>query len=282
MRKVFITFGDEKFALAKARILNEAQKTGEFDEVIAFSPEDVSRKLRESQLFKVKRGYGLWSWKPDIILSTISKLNDGDILVYADAGCSLYPSEEWREYWDDLKDNDIVASRIYQRVDKWTRREVFEIFKNNGAYWQRLYQFLATVIILKVTPFTRKFIKDWRDSMIEHPDWVMDVTDTERPLQNKAFIENRHDQTVYTALLYKYLAQKETRNLIHTQWEHIEDYDPLRHQAIRATRLRNGENEKRCLHPILKRLIKDYIMYPFTIMPFHIYYTMHNKKSILK
>jgi len=42
-----------------------------------------------------------------------------------------------------------------------------------------------------------------------------------------------------------------------SQWERIEDYDPISLQAIRATRLRNGERDGRIhFKEILKRFIK--------------------------
>lgn len=268
MRKVFITYGDAGYEKAKERIVRDSEKTHEFQIVISCDRDNLSRELLESDIIKVKRGGGLWSWKPDIILSMMSILEDGDIIVYCDAGCSLYPSKEWSKFWRLLDKYDIIAQRIFQRTDKWTRKEILDLFRDNGKNWSLCYQYQAT-IVLKVSSFTRRFVSEWRDLMINNPVLAMDVLPEERIHQHRSLIENRHDQAIYSALVYKYLSDPRTRPLIYTQWEHIENYDPIFRQAIRATRLRQGEEEtrNRRFKEGLKRLVKDYIYKPFFYAP---------------
>lgn len=278
MRRYFITYGDEKFALSKRRIIKEAEYTGEFDVTKSFGPNDVSLEMRSSSLLKERRGGGYWCWKPDIILSTLNSMDYGDALVYADAGCSLQSCKEWKCIWNKLQRYDIIASRIYQRNDHWTRREVLDAFITNGEYWKFCYQFMATIIIIK-SDFTVKFVDEWRSLMIEHPEYVRDVSTAERSFQHPTLIENRHDQSVYSALIYKYLKNKETKPKIYTQWEHIEDKDIMFKQAIRATRLRDGEMGKESIAPIVKRLIKDYVLKPFYYQPLNWYYSCKNSHT---
>ncbi len=270
MKHIFITYGDSGYEAAKAKICEEARATGEFDEIISYGRNDLSEELLQSDIINIKRGGGLWSWKPDIILTTMEKYQDGDAIVYCDAGCSLYPSKEWKEYWKKLEHHDIIAQRIYQRTVHWTRKEILVFFKENGKKWPQCFQYQATPVF-KITPFTKMFVKEWRNLMIKHPELVMDVTEEEFSMQHKGFIENRHDQAIYSALIYKYLANPNTKNKIYTQWEHIEDYDPFKKQAIRATRLRQGQYETLSskIRGVLKRLIKDYIMRPlYSILVF--------------
>jgi hypothetical protein len=274
MKKIFITYGDSGYETAKAKICEEAKATGEFDEIISYGREDLSEDLLQSDIIKIKRGGGLWSWKPDVILQTMDNYHDGDAIVYCDAGCTLYPSKEWKEYWRKLENHDIIAQRIYQRTDNWTRKETLDYFKENGKNWALCYQYQATIIII-ISEFTKRFVREWRNIMINHPELAMDVTEEEHSIQHKGFIENRHDQAVYSALIYKYLADTKTKNKIYTQWEHIEDYDPFKKQAIRATRMRQGQQEplnlliKRCV----KRIIKDYILCPFVYSPRQMWYS---------
>lgn len=269
MKHIFITYGDTGYEAAKAKIVQGAKDTGEFDEIHAYRREDLSDVLLASDVIKIKRGGGLWSWKPDVILSTMEQAQEGDIIVYCDAGCTLYPSKEWKRYWKKLETHDILAQRIYQRVDKWTRKELLDMFPSNGDNWKHCYQYLATVIALRVCEFSRNFVKEWRNMMILNPDIVMDVTPEERVFQHPTLIENRHDQALYSSIVYKYLSNHETKERIYTQWEHIEDLDLLCKQAIRATRLRQGEQEsashKRIA--IVKRLIKDFCLKQFYYAP---------------
>ena len=137
---------------------------------------------------------------------------------------------------------------------------------------------MATAIILKATPFTRAFVSEWKDMMISHPEMVKDVTIEEKVNEAECFIENRHDQAFYSALTYKYLNNPTYKNKILTKWEHIEDYDIICPQAIRATRLRNGESKeppRTKAKAILKRLVKDYIFRPFFYAPLQMFYMQH-------
>lgn len=270
MKKYLITYGDEKFKAAKDRFVQTASDLNVFDEIIAYSADDVTAELADSEAFKEKRGGGLWSWKPDVIYTTMNKMQVGDILVYCDSGCTLYSSKEWKKYWQLLDNYDVVAQRIFQRTDKWTRKNIIEFFSSSiHRRWEKCYQHLATVIMIKVSPFTRMFIEEWRNLMIEHPEMVKDVNPNEKENESKSFIENRHDQAIYSALVYKYLCDNQTKQKIHSQWEHIEDCDVFSHQAIRATRLRNGENEKKCqrIKASIKRLIKDIFLRPMIYSP---------------
>lgn len=279
MKKVLITYGDKKFEMSKNRFIQNAHAINIFDEIIAYSDKDLSEELKQSEIINEKRGGGLWSWKPDVILTTLNKMEDGDILVYCDSGCTVYPCNEWNHIWKSLENHDIIAQRIYQRTDKWTRKSIIEYFaQTNSKNWTKCYQYMATAIILKATPFTRAFVSEWKDMMISHPEMVKDVTIEEKVNEAECFIENRHDQAFYSALTYKYLNNPTYKNKILTKWEHIEDYDIICPQAIRATRLRNGESKeppRTKAKAILKRLVKDYIFRPFFYAPLQMFYMQH-------
>lgn len=279
MKKVLITYGDKKFEMSKNRFIQNAHAINIFDEIIAYSDKDLSEELKQSEIINEKRGGGLWSWKPDVILTTLNKMEDGDILVYCDSGCTVYPCNEWNHIWKSLENHDIIAQRIYQRTDKWTRKSIIEYFaQTNSKNWTKCYQHMATAIILKATPFTRAFVSEWKDMMISHPEMVKDVTIEEKVNEAECFIENRHDQAFYSALTYKYLNNPTYKNKILTKWEHIEDYDIICPQAIRATRLRNGESKeppRTKAKAILKRLVKDYIFRPFFYAPLQMLYMQH-------
>lgn len=279
MKKVLITYGDKKFEMSKNRFIQNAHAINIFDEIIAYSDKDLSEELKQSEIINEKRGGGLWSWKPDVILTTLNKMEDGDILVYCDSGCTVYPCNEWNHIWKSLENHDIIAQRIYQRTDKWTRKSIIDYFaQTNSKNWTKCYQHMATAIILKATPFTRAFVSEWKDMMISHPEMVKDVTIEEKVNEAECFIENRHDQAFYSALTYKYLNNPTYKNKILTKWEHIEDYDIICPQAIRATRLRNGESKeppRTKAKAILKRLVKDYIFRPFFYAPLQMFYMQH-------
>lgn len=276
LNRIFITYGDKDYEIAKVKIIEEAKRTKEFQSIISYGREDLSQELLTSEIIKIERGGGLWSWKPDVILSTMEKCSDGDIIVYCDAGCTVYPAKEWNEYWKKLSCCDIIAQRIFQRSYKWTRKDIIDYFVDNHKGWLKCFQYQATPIF-KNTQFSRQFVREWKNLMIQHPEFVKDVSEEELVYQPQGFIENRHDQAVFSALIYKYLTKRETNGLIYTQWEHIEDYDIFHKQAIRATRLRQGENEKafEMVVKAIKRILKDFIYKPFYYAPIQWWYSRH-------
>ena len=275
-KRYFITYGDSGYEQAKARICNQAAAIGEFDHIIAYGREDLSLEIQQSQLFHIKRGGGLWCWKPDVILTTLGRMSDGDCLIYCDAGCTLQRAKEWSRLWKRLQNYDIIASRIFQRTDRWTRRELLDYMRpTNPQNWERYFQHMATTIIIKKSSFTVRFFQEWKTLLLRHPEFVMDVSEVERASQHPTFVENRHDQSVYSALVYKYLNHQMTRDRIFSMWEHIEDFDIFHGQAIRATRLRKGEKKlplKQEVKAAIKRMIKDYVYKPLWIIPHQWYY----------
>ena len=86
--RIFITFGDNKFKKARKFSAKMAKLRGGFDKVIEYTPEDIDPafKREHEDIFSIKRGYGLWLWKPYIIWKTLNEVaNEGDLVFYADA-----------------------------------------------------------------------------------------------------------------------------------------------------------------------------------------------------
>ena len=83
----FITFANSKF-MNTSRIIKQAKESKMFDDIISKNELDIKEFINKHSKFikNNPRGYGFWIWKPKIILDTILKLTENDILVYADAG----------------------------------------------------------------------------------------------------------------------------------------------------------------------------------------------------
>ena len=105
MARHFISFANKTYKKALKRITSEAESIGVFESVQGFTPKDFGNDfLAKHQKFikKNKRGYGFFIWKSYFIQRTLRTLNDGDILVYADAGCKFYHEylPRLHEYFD--------------------------------------------------------------------------------------------------------------------------------------------------------------------------------------
>ena len=97
---VFATFADSRYGRAMERIKRETENFG-FDERYFFSERDLPKDFFKGFSPKIyRRGYGYWIWKPYIVNKMMNRLNDGDILVYTDAGTQWHISgrKRFEEY----------------------------------------------------------------------------------------------------------------------------------------------------------------------------------------
>ncbi len=76
------------------RICKQAKKMEVFDEIIGLTEKDLQNDenfwLKHNNFIESNlKGYGYWIWKPYIIMKTLEKMNNNDILLYLDCGCEL-------------------------------------------------------------------------------------------------------------------------------------------------------------------------------------------------
>ena len=202
-----VFFGNDDFKYKSLLLKREAESCGWFDEIIAHTPESVSEFLSQHQDFvrENKRGYGYWIWKPYIILDTLRQVNEGDIVTYIDSGGSIlsHKKDKFDEYLSLLNSSErpIIAFGLYsqyleKQFQKMTTLKRFgldqdENFLNSG-------QIESGVIICKKNDFTVKFFEEWLALMLEN-NYSM-IHDHDEMDQLDSFIENRHDQSVFSIL----------------------------------------------------------------------------------
>jgi len=200
-----ITYGDLKYYRSKRILLKEAKDTGWFNTLSSYGPDDIDKeyKLMYKDILNQSRGGGYWIWKNYFIRKRLNEIDEGDILIYMDAGCGINVKgyKRFLEYINILKDNDIIAFHMNNHIEKyWTTNEIFEYFnaddniKNSG-------QIIATVKIIKKNKNTINLF-NLEDNV--YRDNKLLVTDFYNNNQNEYFIDNRHDQSIYSVLIKKY------------------------------------------------------------------------------
>jgi hypothetical protein len=90
-RVFFRTFANSLFARAKKRILEEANGTGWFTSMEGFGPKDLPPKFIKvyKDVLSLDCGGGYWIWKIAVIEMAMDLMDEGDLLIYADAGCKI-------------------------------------------------------------------------------------------------------------------------------------------------------------------------------------------------
>ena len=207
MNKYFLTFHNDSFKLQGHRIISEAKSTGWFAKCVRETDETIADFITQhDNFFKSNpRGFGCWIWKPFIILKWLNQLEDGDILVYQDAGGSVIKSKEKRlmEYFEILNETPMIAfsvshykERFFQKLDLLKKFDLHndETFLESGSLE-------AGVLIMKNCSLTKDFCTQWLDVMLED-NYFMSTSHSRFSEQLEGFIEYREDQSVLS-VLYK-------------------------------------------------------------------------------
>lgn len=203
----FITYGDSKFEKSKKRLLNEAKEFGVFKTMKGYGPQDLSEDFikKHRDIFKYSRGGGYWIWKLNIIRQSINNINDGEYLVYLDAGCTINKRGKKRfyEYIDKLKNSKnnygILSFQMTHNEYKYTTKEIFDYFniKCDSDIFKS-GQYMATLLIMKKNKHLTKCLDKYEKCIEDNPLLITDIYNSKN--QHVEFEDNRHDQSIFSIL----------------------------------------------------------------------------------
>ena len=202
----FLTFGNEKFKNSLSRIQNEARQLP-FDNIIGYNEtqlKEISEFWDRNGLFVTsnKRGYGYWLWKSFLTLYTLRSMNEGDILVYADAGCTIHPNiDEFNKDIQILKNskNEIISWSTFHIEKTWCKMDLIDYMNAKNLLDEN--QFHSTFFMIRCTPRTISIVKRWYEIGCNYHM----IDDSESYMKNDStFTEHRHDQSIFSILRHIY------------------------------------------------------------------------------
>jgi hypothetical protein len=166
-----------------------------------------------NDIFKEHRGLGYWSWKPFIIRDALMKLNDGDTVLYHDAGrqCygwkiteSLIPAVEY------LNKHHNGFGIIFGGFNhgKFSKRDCFVHMACNEKKFHEHRQVSATWSFWQKNSFCLRILDEWI-LWLMHPSKI--VSDKPSISENLPDYDSshRHDQSILTNILLKKHFSKE-------------------------------------------------------------------------
>ena len=216
MKHFFLTFADSRFYQSMKRLQAEAAESGFFDRVIVTDEYDLDRQFVarfHDKLTPSVRGFGYWSWKPQIILQCLDEMADGDMLVYADSGClfNYLGISRLREYFAladnplgilvfQLPENYIYESMDFITVDAaWCKGDLLDFFAVRDRDDIILSgQNAATSMVIKKSRASVDLIKQWQNIYME--DFSLIDDSPSRSENHSIYYENRHDQSIFSLL----------------------------------------------------------------------------------
>lgn len=208
---VFLTFGGGKrnFVEAAKRLEIEAKDTQIFDTVICYFDKDLLKfkdfwEKHGQFINENPRLYGYAIWKPFLILHVLEKMNYGDKLFYADAGCQFdLDCENPKLLYEELlfcsKGQDVIAT--YSNSDRnMNKRDIIVQMNMTEHPLVNGPQIQTTTFILKKTERVMEFVRHWYGLCCDYH--LIDDSPSITP-NTSDYDEHRHEQSVFSLLLKK-------------------------------------------------------------------------------
>lgn len=210
MNTIFITFADRNLAPTLKAIKKEAKESKFFDVIRVYDDHTFDKHYWNQYRDWYKnnpRGFGYWIWKPYIIKRELDRISDGDVLVYLDAGCIINSrgKDRYSQYIESLSNtNPIICFEhtncFAKQYNKMDLLDYMELSNNSDFLESR--QLMAGILLIKKTEKTKLLITNWYEIMHNNPRLIDDSSSIKPELD--CFKEHRHDQSVFSALCYKY------------------------------------------------------------------------------
>jgi hypothetical protein len=209
---VFITFGGggENYYKAVERILQEADGMNIFSKRIGVLDTDLKKDRffwdRMGTFIEThRRGYGYWCWKSYIIWRQLLNMSTGDILIYLDSGCTFNKDgrERLLKWISDFESKQLDIQMTTACVEhcterRWTKRAILDYFQVPEEERDR-HQYGGGIVFVRKSDKTIRFFKELFDLFVTHPHLPTDETSSE---EDPKFVENRHDQSLFSCMLY--------------------------------------------------------------------------------
>jgi len=255
MNKIhFVTFGcDEFFKHSRKRLADEARVSGWFDKIFIYEPNDL---LEYKKSFK-GRGAGYWWWKSVVQCLALNQIDDGDLLLYLDAGCYInkYGKNIFDEYVDIVNKNEgFLAFNSPPAIEKnYTKRDLFKLLDCDTPYYTDSNQIGSGFVIYKKNNLTIEFLNEFQKiSFTSHT-----LNDYNSYNENyEGFVEHRHDQSVFSLLVKKIYKNKNIA-LINFDTPLSNESDLIR-DCIKNKNVKDITNLK---YPFLVTRINDQILF---------------------
>lgn len=199
-----ISYGDEKFGMSLKVNLMTAKYFGKADKTIAYTPADLPSDFakRNNEILKQSRGGGYWLWKPYIILKALETCDDGEYVIYTDAGIIYVGNIKRLIAQMEKEKKSIFLSMGFAPLKHWCKRDAFELM---GVSFEKTGNYPCVsggYVLIKKSKETVDFIMQWLH-YAEDKRIITDIPNTCGLPNDDGFHEHRHDQAILTLLAYQ-------------------------------------------------------------------------------
>jgi hypothetical protein len=195
-----LTFATEKFENSQSMLQNIARGSGW--NCLSYNPSrllEIDPGFYSRPASNTERGFGLWTWKPMIILHELKKLKANEVLFYIDAGDLFLPNIV-DVYQSQLASQPCLLFEGGGSIREYTKRSTLEAFGMDGFRNRNRRMIEAGVSFWKNNSESLDILTKWQESC-QNFSLISDPALGESQFSN--FIAHRHDQSILTLLALK-------------------------------------------------------------------------------
>ena len=222
---LLLAFGSNDLKKSIKRLSIQAKDSNFYSEIKIFNsnnlPRDLASKLSYLLSINKKRGYGYWIWKPYLIKKVFNEIEYGDVINYLDIGCHIIKENvlKFNEYLNfiNMDDKWILPFQYHSNFDyenkeisfpnrmekSYTKGDLLDYFGYyNDENILKSPQYWAGCFFIKKTDKSINFLNEWLEVFDKNFHLIDDGFSK---IENYSeFIENRHDQSVFSLLCKRY------------------------------------------------------------------------------
>ena len=204
MQVVLVNFAHGNF-YERQRWFNSksAKLLGRFDKVYEYSLKDIDSDFHKKNdaIFQIKKGVGLWLWKPYFLNKVLNEINYGDYMFHCDSSSIFLRKIKPLIDQMQIDNKDIMVFALPLIEKQWTKPDLLNILQINSED-QNSNQVSGSYFILKKSDFTIQFISEWLNLCQEEKH--LNESNDDGPNLPNYYQGHRYDQSILSLLVKKY------------------------------------------------------------------------------
>lgn len=205
-----INYANEPYAKMQKFQSYTAKHFGGVDKIIEFSDKDIIEDKEfykeNEKILKIKKGNGLWLWKPYIIHKTLSSLSENDILIYSDVDTIFLDNIEPLISAMLKEDKYLMVFDSPNKEYQYTKYNLCIDMDLTSEFILNTRQRYASYNIWRKSDLTLNFLSQWLNYCSQYKLISDDVTAYNDKYGNE-FVRHLHDQSIFSLLTKKHAIQ---------------------------------------------------------------------------
>jgi len=206
MRKIYITFGGSSYNEVIGQTVRDAPKLGA-DEVWVYDDLWLSKtEFRRHNTWlwdhHASRGVGWFAWKPYVMMDALSRVQDGDIILFTDG--DTHPIADFSVLFEEVKKDGIMLFNAVGCWNNcWCKRDCFIVMGQDEPRYRDVQHAVARFFVFQKGRWKpQQFLMEWLTYCVNPSATTFDpsLILPEHPELH----EHRCEQAILTNLAHRY------------------------------------------------------------------------------